>query len=216
VAKLATNRVKIFRSRTSRSKIRYRVIEVQPTQPRHQRQGLNKNNNSGSSGGRQAGLEEEAEDIQTVKTVRDWLHQHNNGRVIMYAGTIDQVERLAKMLECNMYHSKVDTAAGKEQRFRSWIENGHLIVVTNASGLGIDVPDVRLVVHAGVPSRLRDYVQESGRAGRDGGQSEAIIITYLVLHTHTHTHTQVYYHRLRSGGRAGRANRRACDGGGHC
>jgi superfamily II DNA helicase RecQ len=76
VVKLPVNRVKIYRSRTSRSNIRYRVIEVQPTPPRHQHQ----DNNS-----QQAGPEEEAEDIQTVKTVRDWLHQHNNGRVIVYA-----------------------------------------------------------------------------------------------------------------------------------
>ncbi|KAH7159303.1 P-loop containing nucleoside triphosphate hydrolase protein [Fusarium sp. MPI-SDFR-AT-0072] len=90
VAKLPVNRVKIYRSRTSRSNIRYRVIEV------HQ----------------QAGPEEEAEDIQTVKTVRDWLHQHNNGRVIVYASTIDRVERLGKMLECNVYlvhHTKINS-----------------------------------------------------------------------------------------------------------
>jgi superfamily II DNA helicase RecQ len=171
VAKLPMNRVKIFRSRTSRSNIWYRVIEGQSIQPRHQRQGFNKNNNSSSSN-QQAGPEEEAEDIQTVKTVRDWLHQHNNGQVIIYAGTIDRVEQLAKMLECNMYQLKVDTAAGKEQRLQSWIENAQLIVATNALGLGMDVPDVRLVVHTGVPSRLRDYMQESRQAERDGGRAK--------------------------------------------
>ncbi|KNB16583.1 hypothetical protein FOXG_21712 [Fusarium oxysporum f. sp. lycopersici 4287] len=177
LAKLSANRVKIFRSRTSRSNIQYRVIEVQP-RPRHQRQGVSNSRSSNSdSSGRPVGSEQEAEDIHTVKTVRDWLHQHNNGRVIVYASTIDRVERLAKMWECNMYHSKVDTAAGKVQRLRSWIDDGHLIVATNSLGLGVDVSDVRLVIHAGMPSRLRDYVQESGRAGRDGGQSEAVVVT---------------------------------------
>ncbi|KAH7169547.1 RecQ helicase [Fusarium sp. MPI-SDFR-AT-0072] len=122
------------------------------------------------------GEDEEAEDNHTVKIVHKWLDKNNHGRVIVYANTIDRVERLGRLLECSVYHSKVDTTLGKRQRLRSWIEQGHLIVATNALGLGVDVPDVRLVMHAGMPSRLRDYVQESGRAGRDGGQSEAVVV----------------------------------------
>ncbi len=55
---------------------------------------------------------------------------------------------------------------------------GRVIVATNALGLGIDVPDIRVVVHIGFIRnlKLKNYSQESGRAGRDGGRSEAIII----------------------------------------
>ncbi|OBT94379.1 hypothetical protein VE01_07737 [Pseudogymnoascus verrucosus] len=51
-----------------------------------------------------------------------------------------------------------------------------VIVATNALGLGIDVPDIRVVIHVEVVWRLKDYGQESGQAGRDGQSSEAIII----------------------------------------
>ena len=54
-----------------------------------------------------------------------------------------------------------------------------VITATNALGLGVDLPSVRAVVHVGVPVKLRDYTQESGRAGRDGKRSEAIIMRGL-------------------------------------
>jgi len=55
---------------------------------------------------------------------------------------------------------------------------GQVIVTTNVLGLGIDVPDIRVVVHVGFIRnlKLKNYSQESRRAGRDGGKSEAIII----------------------------------------
>ncbi|KAH7029972.1 P-loop containing nucleoside triphosphate hydrolase protein [Macrophomina phaseolina] len=68
----------------------------------------------------------------------------------------------------------------KEQKSRNlahWAyESGRLIVATNALGLGIDVPDIRAVVHAERPASLVEYGQESGRAGRDGQASEAVIV----------------------------------------
>jgi superfamily II DNA helicase RecQ len=51
-----------------------------------------------------------------------------------------------------------------------------VFVATNALGLGIDVPHIRVVIHIGVRSRITDFVQESSRAGRDREKSEAIIL----------------------------------------
>ncbi|EXL40011.1 hypothetical protein FOCG_17406 [Fusarium oxysporum f. sp. radicis-lycopersici 26381] len=132
----------------------------------------------GNSDDNQIGEDEKAEDNHTVKIIREWLDKNNHSRVIVYANTIDRVEQLGRLLECSVYHSKVSTTLGKRQRLRSWIEQGHLIVATNALGFGVDMPDMQLVIHAGMPSRLRDYVQESGRAGRDRGQSEAVVVVY--------------------------------------
>ena len=62
-----------------------------------------------------------------------------------------------------MFFSKVDRAEGKARKLKDWMETGQLMMATNAMGVGLDMPDVRGVVHARAPRRLRDYAQESGR-----------------------------------------------------
>ncbi|KJZ69304.1 hypothetical protein HIM_11298 [Hirsutella minnesotensis 3608] len=155
VAGIEGGRVRMFRSRTTRKNVAYRVETVRAKKGEQQ---------------------EETEDDKVCRVVRSWLNRHESGRAIVYAGTIERVERLANALESERYHSKVDTAEGKATRLRVWLKEGTLVVATNALGLGVDVPDVRLVVHAGMPRRMRDYAQESGRAGRDGARSEAVVV----------------------------------------
>ncbi|KAF6804812.1 hypothetical protein CPLU01_16035 [Colletotrichum plurivorum] len=87
---------------------------------------------------------------------------------------------MAKALGCAAFDSSIGTTESKASRLEAWRRGdgaeGSVIVATKALGLGIDVADVRLVVHAGMPRRLRDFVQESGRAGRDGQASRSVVV----------------------------------------
>lgn len=154
IVDISPERVHWFRTRTTRKNIAYRVTTVSAAPDK----------------------QEEEEDAEVCRVVQEWLGRQESGRVIVYGRTIPRVEKLAEALGCKRFHAKMDTAAGKAARFQEWVQDGPLIVATNALGLGVDVPDVRLVVHAGMPNRLRDYVQESGRAGRDGGRSNAVVV----------------------------------------
>ena len=57
---------------------------------------------------------------------------------------------------------------------------GHVIIVTNALGLGIDVPDIRVVMHVEMPFTMADYAQQSERSGRDGQRSEATVVGVVI------------------------------------
>src|SRR6187402_3553284 len=108
------------------------------------------------------------------------------GKIIVYSSSVDGADGLGEALGCEVYHRTVDTRDGKARRLKDWMDGrgggglgeGRVIVATNALGLGIDVPDIRVVVHVGFirSLKLKNYGQESGRAGRDGGRSEAIIM----------------------------------------
>jgi superfamily II DNA helicase RecQ len=104
--------------------------------------------------------------------------------MVIYCSNKKAAEKLATAIGCDVYHRDIDTEDGKARRLKQWMNssdpsaaiNDRIIVASNALGLGIDVPDIRVVVHVGMIWRLKDYGQESGRAGRDGLLSEAIII----------------------------------------
>lgn len=112
--------------------------------------------------------------------VERWQAGNSEGRAIVYAGIIKRVRRLAAKLGCSVYYSSANTRDGKSQMIEAWKADERVIIATNALGMGINVLDVRLVVHAWIPRRVRDLVQESGRAGRDGRQSRSIVVCRLM------------------------------------
>ena len=98
-------------------------------------------------------------------------------KIIIYGSSITAIKELGKKLEYPTYYADVGSEAEKKQIRRRWKSGEERVVVaSNAFGLGIDQPDVRAVMHTGPIYQMKSYVQESGRAGRDGKRSEAIIL----------------------------------------
>lgn len=128
------------------------------------------------------------------------------GRAIVYAATRKRVDELAHTLERSGF-SAAAYHAGKSESERTRIQSAYargkvpVLVATNAFGMGIDQPDVRLVIHAQAPASLEAYYQEAGRAGRDGAPS-----TVVLLYAGRDRALQV---RLQSNGRRTERRRRA-------
>lgn len=79
-------------------------------------------------------------------------------------------------LSADFYHAGLDMASRSEKQ-SDWIDGRkRIIIATNAFGMGIDKPDVRLVIHLDLPDSLEAYFQEAGRAGRDGNRSYAVVL----------------------------------------
>ncbi len=104
--------------------------------------------------------------------------------VIIYAGSRNKCEQTSvylnsKGLQSVYYHAGLSKEV-KERASEKWFkEECPIMVATNAFGMGIDKSNVRMVVHTGIPYSIENYVQEAGRAGRDGKKSYAVIISDL-------------------------------------
>ncbi|CAN9283890.1 unnamed protein product [Alternaria alternata] len=142
--------VDLFRAGTARTNVAYRVIRVG-----------------------KAAKKKEVEEM-VLGMVRQKLRKHKTGKVVVYSNSVPKVKELAKKLDCHAYHHKAVGKASMLEEFAAGKKR--VIVATSALGMGVDIPDIRCIIHIDWPFTVLDYAQESGRAGRDGLRSEAVMI----------------------------------------
>ena len=149
VAGVTENSLKILRQSTSRSNISYKVTEIAPSKLFTTFISLYR--------AKQAAIGE-------------------TGQIIIYCTSKRMTEKVAENIGCSFFHSELSIGQ-KSDILRDFIQQDiRVLAATNAFGVGIDSPNIRLIIHLNRPSKLRSYSQESGRAGRDSLPSEALLL----------------------------------------
>lgn len=115
-----------------------------------------------------------------IKDLVGYVKSKGSQSGIIYCLSRKKVEEIAQILKVNgvnalPYHAGMDAKTRASHQDKFLMEDVNVIVATIAFGMGIDKPDVRFVIHYDVPKSLEGYYQETGRAGRDGIESECIL-----------------------------------------